>query len=165
MMHLKNNRGVTLVEMLSTIIVVLLVSALVAAGVSFGTRNYRSSMAMSQAQTLRSTLTTVLSDKLRFCGTVITNEAQEVLEIFVRDIGSVEGEEQGEAFGIVDGEVLLGENKLLGSAAYPEGLKVSGLTLTYEETTEIFSVSFCITDQQDKELAKTEFQVKRINSV
>ena len=70
MSKLRDQRGMTLTELLCTIIVMLMVSALMAVGVGFSVRTYRSSMQRSEAQVLASTLTTAISDKLRYCGSV-----------------------------------------------------------------------------------------------
>ena len=70
MNKLRDRRGFTLTELLCAVLIVLLVSALLTVGVRFAGRTYNSSMQLSKAQELCSTLTSVISDKLRFCGTV-----------------------------------------------------------------------------------------------
>lgn len=70
MNKLRDRRGFTLTELLCAVLIVLLVSALLTVGVRFAGRTYNSSMQLSEAQELCSTLTSVISDKLRFCGTV-----------------------------------------------------------------------------------------------
>ena len=65
MKKLRNQNGLTLTEMLCTVIIVLLFSSLVAVGANAAVRSFRISMADSQAQELCSTLTTAISDKLR----------------------------------------------------------------------------------------------------
>ena len=70
MSKLRDRRGFTLTELLCAVLIVLLVSALLTVGVRFAGRTYNSSMQLSEAQELCSTLTSVISDKLRFCGTV-----------------------------------------------------------------------------------------------
>ena len=67
MKKLRNQNGLTLTEMLCTVIIVLLFSSLVAVGANAAVRSFRISMADSQAQELCSTLTTAISDKLRYC--------------------------------------------------------------------------------------------------
>lgn len=64
------NKGFTLVEMLCTIVIILLISALVVTGVQLGVRSYHRSVSDSEAQVLCSTLTTAISDELRYAGTV-----------------------------------------------------------------------------------------------
>ena len=162
MKKLRNQNGLTLTEMLCTVIVVLLFSGLVAVGANAAVRSFRVSMADSQAQELCSTLTSVISDKLRFCGTVTQDENGGLTQIFIQNVGSVEG--KGDAFQIgEDGQLALGDGHLLGSASYPKGLKVTAFTLRYDASTDIFSVTLEIGDRSRQTLSQTSFEVKRIN--
>lgn len=156
MKKLRNQNGLTLTEMLCTVIIVLLFSSLVAVGANAAVRSFRISMADSQAQELCSTLTTALSDKLRYC-TVETDA------VFIQGVGYVD-RPANEIFTVNDsGQVYLGENKFLGAYAYPEGLKVQGFSVSYDATKRIFTVQFQIKDGRDTKLAEANFQVKQIN--
>ena len=86
MKKLRNQNGLTLTEMLCTVIIVLLFSSLVAVGANAAVRSFRISMADSQAQELCSTTTTALSDQLRYC-TVETDHTA-----LIQGVGHVEGE-------------------------------------------------------------------------
>ena len=88
---LKQTAGLTLTEMLCTVLILLLISGLLAVGAGVANGTYRSSMAESQAQTLCSTLTAAFSDKLRFCGSVTRDGNR----IFIQDVGSVSGDADG----------------------------------------------------------------------
>ena len=104
MNKLRDRRGFTLTELLCAVLIVLLVSALLTVGVRFAGRTYNSSMQLSEAQELCSTLTSVISDKLRFCGTVTPGADGSLDHIFIQDLGSVEGE--GAAFQVnADGQL------------------------------------------------------------
>ena len=155
MKKLRNQNGLTLTEMLCTVIIVLLFSSLVAVGANAAVRSFRISMADSQAQELCSTLTTAISDKLRYC-TVETDA------VFIQGVGYVKGTAENIFTVNSDsGQVYLGENKLLGVYAYPEGLKVQEFSVTYKEN--VFTVKFQIEDRRDTKLAEADFQVKQIN--
>lgn len=154
MKKLRNQNGLTLTEMLCTVIIVLLFSSLVAVGANAAVRSFRISMADSQAQELCSTLTTAISDKLRYC----TVEADNT--VFIQGVGYVKGPAK-DIFTADSGQVYLGENKLLGAYAYPEGLKVREFSVTYEEN--VFTVQFQIKDRRDTKLTAAYFQVKQIN--
>ena len=150
MRKLRDRRGITLTEMLCTVLIVLLLTALLVVGIRFAGKTYTESMRLSEAQELCSTLTSVISDKLRFCGT------------FIQNVGSVEG--KGDAFQIgEDGQLALGDRHLLGSASYPKGLQVTAFTLRYDASTDIFSVTLEIGDRSRQTLSRTSFEVKRIN--
>lgn len=157
MKKLRNQNGLTLTEMLCTVIIVLLFSSLVAVGANAAVRSFRISMADSQAQELCSTLTTAISDKLRYC----TVEADNT--VFIQGVGYVKGPAK-DIFTVNDsGQVYLGENKLLGAYAYPEGLKVQEFSVKYDGTKRIFTVAFQIKDRRDTKLTAAYFQVKQIN--
>ncbi len=151
--------GFTLTELLASIVVLLLVSMMMVTGVNFALRTYQKSMAASEAQTLCSTLTVAISDKLRFCSNVTKDTSGGVQQIFIQNVGTVD-----EAFQLKDGQVILGTTKLLGAAAYPEGLQVSRLTLDYDTDSNIFTISLEIADKSGAPQSDTTFQVKRINS-
>lgn len=156
MKKLRNQNGLTLTEMLCTVIIVLLFSSLVAVGANAAVRSFRISMADSQAQELCSTLTTAISDKLRYC----TVEADNT--VFIQGVGYVKGPAENIFTVNSDsGQVYLGENKFLGAYAYPEGLKVQGFSVTYKEN--VFTVQFQIKDRRGTKLAEANFQVKQIN--
>ena len=157
MKKLRNQNGLTLTEMLCTVIIVLLFSSLVAVGANAAVRSFRISMADSQAQELCSTLTTAISDKLRYC-TVETDA------VFIQGVGYVKGPAK-DIFKVdlASGQVYLGENKFLGAYAYPEGLKVKDFSVEYNGTERVFTVKFQIEDRRETKLAEAYFQVKQIN--
>ena len=156
MKKLRNQNGLTLTEMLCTVIIVLLFSSLVAVGANAAVRSFRISMADSQAQELCSTLTTAISDKLRYCTVEDDNT------VFIQGVGYVKGPAK-DIFTADSGQVYLRENKLLGAYAYPEGLKVKDFSVEYNDTERVFTVQFQIKDRRDTKLAEANFQVKQIN--
>ena len=158
MKKLRNQNGLTLTEMLCTVIIVLLFSSLVAVGANAAVRSFRISMADSQAQELCSTLTTAVSDKLRYC----TVEADNT--VFIQGVGYVKGPAENIFTVNSDsGQVYLGGNKFLGAYAYPEGLKVKDFSVEYNGTERVFTVKFQIEDRRETKLAEAYFQVKQIN--
>ena len=66
MKKLRDRQGITLTEMLCTVLIVLLLTALLVVGIRFAGKTYTESMRLSEAQEPCSTLTSVISDKLRF---------------------------------------------------------------------------------------------------
>ena len=162
MKKLRDRQGITLTEMLCTVLIVLLLTALLVVGIRFAGKTYTESMRLSEAQEPCSTLTSVISDKLRFCGTVTQDENGGLTQIFIQNVGSVEG--KGDAFQIgEDGQLALGDRHLLGSASYPKGLQVTAFTLRYDASTDIFSVTLEIGDRSRQTLSQTSFDVNRIN--
>ena len=164
MNKLQNQKGLTMVELLVTLVIVLLFSGLVAVGADAGVRSFRTSMADAQAQELCSTLTTALSDKLRYC-TVDTTEKK----IFFHGGGYVyyTGDDPMSVFSVNgDGQLELGGKRFLGKAAYPQGLKIKNdlsndFSISFADNT--FTVSFQIINRENTTMASADFQVKRIN--
>ena len=163
MKKLRDRRGITLTEMLCTVLIVLLLTALLVVGIRFAGKTYTESMRLSEAQELCSTLTSVISDKLRFCGSVVSNENGDVDRIFIQDVGSVEGE--GAAFRLNDKQqIMLGDSELLSAAAYPRGLQVRQISLRYDDAAGIFTVTLQV-GTADSTLAETSFEVRRLNHI
>lgn len=160
MKKLRNQKGLTMVELLATVVIVLLFSGLAAVGADAGVRSFRTSMADAQAQELCSTLTTALSDKLRYC--TVDTAGQ---KIFFQDLGYVEytGDNPMSVFAVNnDGQLELGGKRFLGKAVYPQGLKIGdGFSIEFKDN--IFTVAFRIINQESKAMASADFQVKRIN--
>ena len=160
MNKLRNHKGLTMVEMLATVLIMLLFSGLLAVGADAGVRSFRTSMADAQAQELCSTLTTALSDKLRYCTVDIEEK-----KIFFEDLGYVEytGDNPMSVFAVNrDGQLELNKKRFLGKAAYPQGLKIGdGFSIKFEDN--IFTVAFRIVNREGTTMATADFQVKRVN--
>ena len=156
MNKLRDQKGLTMVELLVTVVIVLLFSGLVAVGADAGVRSFRTSMADAQAQELCSTLTTALSDKLRYC--TVENDPN---RIFFQDVGYVDGTVDSVFSVNDDGQLELDKKRFLGKAAYPQGLKIKDFSINFAGN--IFAVSFQIINREGTTMASADFQVKRIN--
>ena len=161
MNKLRDQKGLTMVELLVTVVIVLLFSGLVAVGADAGVRSFRTSMADAQAQELCSTLTTALSDKLRYC--TVENDPN---RIFFQDVGYVDGTIDSVFSVNGDGQLELNKKRFLGKAAYPQGLKIKNdfsndFSISFADNT--FTVSFQIINREGIAMASADFQVKRIN--
>lgn len=156
MNKLRDQKGLTMVELLVTVVIVLLFSGLVAVGADAGVRSFRTSMADAQAQELCSTLTTALSDKLRYC--TVENDKK---RIFFQDVGYVDGTVDSVFSVNGDGQLELDKKRFLGKAAYPQGLKINSFSISFADNT--FTVSFQIVNRERIAMASADFQVKRIN--
>lgn len=167
MKKLRSQSGMTLTEMLCALVVLMLISSLLAVGVRFAVQTYRTSMADSQAQMLCSTVTTAIADKLRYCSGVTSEDGK----VFIKDIGSVESDEQGSFFQVDGdtGQIVMqsGSEKkqLLGAKSYPRGLKIRELKVAFSDTDRRFAVSFDVTDTAGTVLASSCFDVRCINDV
>lgn len=160
-MKLKNKKGLTLVEMLCTVAIMVLVSMIMVLGVQLGMRSYAKSVSYSEAQVLCSTLTTTISDELRYSGS-----------LQIAKDGTLEGffsQQYGESAytgftSTASGHVQLGGKDLLPAKAYPYGIRAKVESLTYNAGTGVFTVDLTVKDSENKNtLAETEFEVKKLN--
>lgn len=157
--RLRNKKGMSIVELLSAIAVMLLVTVVLVTGVRLGVKAYTKSVSMSEAQILCTTLTTVVSDELRYAGTVHIDESGRV-GFFSQNVG---GDSQtGSSFtSDKNGYVLLGETPILSKSSYPYGLKAE-VTVTMDEADKIFNAKVTVKSKNNTELSANEFQVKPI---
>ena len=158
--RLRNNKGMSIVELLSAIAVMLVVTVVLVTGVRLGVKAYTKSVSMSEAQILCTTLTTAVSDELRYAGTVHIDESGSV-GFFSQNVG---GDSQtGSSFtSDKNGYVLLGETPILSKSSYPYGLKAE-VTVTMNSN-RVFKAKVTVKSKNDIELSGNEFEVKPIKN-
>lgn len=152
----RKNGGFTLVELLCTIVVLLLITALMVTGIQLAVRTLRKSVTASESQVLCSTLKTIVSDELRYSGTTLQTE--DGIAFFSQNYGESVSFTTDE-----DGRVLLGGNKVLPAKSYPDGMQASVMIRDYQSQTRIFNVSIVVSDRDGSVLAEADFQVKQLN--
>ena len=180
---LKDNKGLTLTELLCAIIVMLLVTAVMVVGIRLGTQAYVKSVSMSEAQQLCSTLTTLVNDELRYTSTVYFKGND--VGIFSKNQGGSAGTDGLYFDQDSDGQVVLRdgaddtENKILTKKSYPYNLKAnvelnfkstesSNLTKIDDYVTSddgVFTATVTVYRTEGTDLAKTTFQVRPLNTV
>ncbi len=115
---IRSCEGMTLVEMLVTVVIVTLVSMAMAVGISSAVRIYRDATQLYEAETLCGTILSYLEDEFRFGRDIKTDASGKVTfdsQIFGDDVG----------IQVVGGKVQVGGFPLLSDAAYTSGLVVS----------------------------------------
>lgn len=162
-MKQKRIAGMTLMELLCALAVVLLVSAGMVLGVSLAVRSYERSVTNSEAQVLCSTLQTIVNDELRYAGT-LEYENDRVVGFFSQEHANADSK-YSRFTTDSDGRVLLGGQKLLPNNAYPHGLRASVELTGYDEDEgkRIFTAVITVKDRGGDTLAQTELQVKQLN--
>lgn len=164
-MKLKNKSGLTLVEMLCCVVVMLLVSIGMVNGVSLAVRNYESSLMFSESQVLCSTLTNLVSDELRYSGAVNWEAAP--IRFYSRTYGSECIFSQNDSKQVTlneiqrDGTPAQRGYKLLPNRSYHLGMRASVILSKAKDN--IFSVTILVTDSKDRELARNVFEVEKLN--
>jgi prepilin-type N-terminal cleavage/methylation domain-containing protein len=149
--------GFSLIEMLCALVVMVLVSCLMAVGVRVAVKAYNTEVMHSESQVLCSTIRTMVNDELRYAGTVDTSGNK--IAFFSQNYGKAVSYSTND-----DGQVVLGENKILASKSYPYGMKASVNIKSYDASTRIFSVDVKVTKSDGScILAESSFQVKQLN--
>lgn len=170
---LKDNSGLTFIEMLCVIPILLLLSLMVNTGLNMAMSSLRECTAGSESQLLLSSLSNALADKLRYC--VVTDTtgpaapagapATYDLSIGVVDVTA-------------DGKVTVDGKKLLFDGAYgTDGTDGANtrytaekpeITVNTDDRTAIFMVKLKVYGTPDsiKNIeAETEFQVRCLNPI
>ena len=150
----------SLVELLSAVLVMLLVTSLLVLGVRIGTKAYVKSVSMSEAQILCATLTTLITDELRYAGT-IQADADGRVGFFSQNFGGADGTVSYFAAD-ENGQITLGGTPILSKRAYPYGLQAA-VKLSYAKPANRFTAILTVCGADGGELARTEFEVEPLN--
>ena len=174
---LKSRRGMTIAELLAATMVLLLVVTGLTTGISMASRHYTRSVQTSEAQELYSTLKTILTNELRYTTEVeLTGDQVDkfysITYAVHNDLTALVALKSDTAAGSEEtadhGELALGSegeyNRILGSAAYPNGLTAAGL-IGYDQEAETFTVTLSIYDASDEVILEEAFMVRAMNEV
>lgn len=166
---LKDNGGLTLVEMLCVIPILMLLCLLANTGFNLAVDSLRERTAGSETQLLLSSLSNALADKLRYCVVTYTIDEDTSVKTYNLSIGEVE---------VTDGKVTVGGKKLLFDGAYGNDGTYGADTRYTVETAEVtaatggprpvFTVKLKVrgTPEVTKHIeAETEFTVRCLNPI
>ena len=160
----KKTAGLTLTEMLCCVVIMLLVSIGMVNGVSLAVRNYQSSLMASESQVLCSTLTSIVSDELRYAGPV---DWENPISFYSRNYGKKCAFSQNREFQVtlkpVESQTDEEGFKLLPGRAYHFGMRAKVTLSKKDKSDNTFLVNVLITDSQDRELVKNDFEVEKLN--
>lgn len=161
----KKTAGLTLTEMLCCVVIMLLVSIGMVNGVSLAVRNYQSSLMASESQVLCSTLTSIVSDELRYAGPV---NWENPISFYSRSYGRrcvfAQNEECQVTLKPVDDIYYVGTGfNLLPGRAYHFGMRAKVTLSKKDKSDNTFLVNVLITDSQNRELVKNDFEVEKLN--
>lgn len=110
---IENTGGLTLVEMLCAVVILVLLCLLMNTGMQMAARSYDRLTAESETQLLFGSLSDALTDKLRYC--VVTENHDPA------GVGAPEYKYSIGALDVTSGMVLVGGDKLLPDGAYGTG--------------------------------------------
>ena len=162
----KKTAGLTLVEMLCCVVIMLLVSIGMVNGVSLAVRNYQSSLMASESQLLCSTISSLVTDELRYAGAVDWEKTP--IQFGSPSYGRccfAQNDENQVTNTVSEAGIDTGKSyKLLPSRAYHFGMEAN-VTLTKKENSpNTFSVTILVSAPNNGPvLAKSQFDVEQLN--
>lgn len=162
---LRSEEGLTLVELLCTVVILMLLGLMLDTGLQMALHSYQDMTAQSEAQLLLSTLSDALANDLRYAREVGT-DADGNLETYHSDsYGS------GVRLKIDNGQVKAGGKRVLPAGAYgngvyrvaPRGGGTDGfLDVTYADG--LFTVKLKVEQPNGTVSAETEFTVRCLSA-
>lgn len=160
---LRDERGLTLVEMLCAAVILIILGLMVNTGLQMAVRSYQSAAAQSELQLLLSSLSNALADDLRYAREEIVTGAGGTLVSYSSDSYGT-----NTSLGIGDnGQVMAGTEsgakRVLPSAAYGNGAyEVKEMGITYESE-GFFHIELKVGQAEGAISAKTDFTVRCLN--
>lgn len=173
----KDSRGLTLVETLCAVAILILLGLLINTGLHLAVRSYQDITAQEELELLAASLSDVLADELRYAKFLKTdgdgnlqryhseryNGEKRYTELSIGK-GSEEDKKN-------KGQLYANNYRVLPSGAYgSEGAYVigtndgtSGLKITYDEGTGLFTVDLTVKQAEGELSAKAHFTVRCLN--
>ena len=168
--RIKNSSsGLSLVEMLCAIMILLIVSEGMAQGISLAQRQYEKSIVSSQSKVLCSSISTIVERELAYTTEIKMSDSTNVYS-FLSSNYVIRDEDLSHFFtDQTDGEygqIYLGTEEeakeILGSKAYNRGLTALIRDLRYDQSTYTFTVTVSI-GYKGEEYMKRTFNVINVN--
>ncbi|MGN0169639.1 MAG: prepilin-type N-terminal cleavage/methylation domain-containing protein [Lachnospiraceae bacterium] len=174
---IRSNSGMSLLEMLCAVMILLLVSGGMTTAVSLAARQYQISMRGSEAQVLCSTLKTVIANELAYTTDIRVDTLNESGEGNVKMFQSQNYVIKGNLSTLMTdesgingyGQILLGNSadtgesmNILGKASYSNGLLAKISSVTYSNRTCCFTLHISI-GYDGTEYYGEDFQVLNVN--
>ena len=155
----KDNSGLTMVETLCAVLILVLLSLMLNSGLSMAIKTYQGITAESETQLLLSSLSDALADKLRYCG-VYVDDAGDYQSSSIGDVEAADGKivvrgpDTGDAksllpdgaYGNPDGFYKGNYQVTMGSAAASGGADSATLGETYQKDSNSFAVKLTVKD-------------------
>ena len=175
---MNNNKGFSLIELLAAIVILSLVTGGLVTGVILSSNQYKESIRQSEASELYNTISSLLTNELRFTNKIsykegTTNEVEAIKSVSYQiDESNLckiyvlyeSGYDAGDDYG----RIALGDNDkknyLLGNAAYTNDLGAKIHSITYDEISKLFTVDLDI-GYKDKSIIRNKFNVRALNTV
>lgn len=150
--------GLTLVEMLAAVVVLILLGLMLNTGMQLAVRSYRTMIAHSEVQLLLSTLADALGDDLRYAQEVETDAGGKL---------TAYQDASGDTVSLVigpDGQVYAGEKRILPPGAYGRGAyAVKTMDISFAEADSCFTVELKVGQKTGEISDERTFTVRCLN--
>lgn len=155
---LKSESGMTLVEMLCAVAILVLLCLMLNTGIQAAVKSYRNLTAQSELELLCSTISNLLADDLRFARDTEADADGSLLRYNSDSYGTAaQIEISGE-----DGQIRIGENKILPEGAYGNGAyEVETLAIHYDGS--FFEIGLDVRQKSGGLHAQAHFTVRCLN--
>lgn len=152
---LADSRGLTLVESLCTVVILILLGLMLNTGLNLAVKTYHDVTADSETQLLLSTAVAALSDELRYARSVQADGGGQLV--------SYNSTSYGDNVTITydTGQILAGGMRLLPAGAYRNGLyEVTQLDITYTDASSLFTIFLKVAEAGGTISAETTVTVR-----
>ncbi|NLL91053.1 MAG: prepilin-type N-terminal cleavage/methylation domain-containing protein [Ruminococcaceae bacterium] len=167
-----NNKGVTLVELLVTVVLLTLVTGLISLAIDFGVRSFNKSNRKAEGQILCATLAASIKDELRYAKNVQGDDLGSLkffsTNISVKNCSFSIADEGGNP--VESGFIMLstpqGEYDMVPKKTYVYDLKAKFTSFERDLTQpnpNFFKVGIQVLTQDDQIIAEEEFVVETLN--
>lgn len=174
----KDSRGLSLVETLCAVAILVLLGLLINTGLQLAVHSYQDVTAQEELELLAASLSDALADDLRYAKFLKTdaggsllryhseryNERYDDVSYTVLSIGK-DGDQEKDK-----GQLYANDYRVLPSGAYGNGAYVigkndgtSGLEITYDKATGLFTVDLTVKQAEGELSAHTQFTVRCLN--
>ena len=169
----KDSRGLTLVEMLCAVVILVLLGLLINTGLQLAVHSYQEVTAQEELELLAASLSDALADDLRYAKTPIKAARGDTLLEYHSERYNISGTTstklsigKGEENGGKDkGQLYANDYRVLPSGAYGSGgayiIPEDGLKITYENG--LFTVDLTVKQAAGDLFAKAHFTVRRLS--
>lgn len=174
---MNNNKGFSLIELLAAIVVLSLVTGGLVTGVILSSNQYKESIRQSEASQLYNTISSLLTNELRFTNKISYKEGTNEVEAIKSVSYQIDESNLCKIFVLYEsgfdvggnyGRIAFGDddkkNYLLGNAAYTNDLGAKIHSITYDDTNKLFTVDLDI-GYKDKSIIRNNFNVRALNWV
>ena len=155
---LADSRGLTLVESLCTVVILILLGLMLNTGLNLAVKTYHDATAGSETQLLLSTAVAALSDELRYARSVQVDGDR---------LKSYNSTSYGDNVTITydtgydTGQIFVGGMRLLPAGAYRNGLyEVTQLDITYTDASSLFTIFLKVAEAGGTISAETTVTVR-----